>query len=206
MSGDAEGPGATIDYAALVRQAFLDLVRRLLARVSEEGLPGSHHFFLTFATTHEGVELPPRLRQKFPEEMTVVLQHQYWNLQVDDAGFAVTLRFEGAPERVVVPWPALRSFADPSVEFGLQLRPADVQAEAAPREPEPPAFASVETPAAGASSSDASPKPKSPGPKPSKPKSPAPDTPDDGGRCEARSPKVVDLGTFRRKPGGGATG
>ncbi len=173
MGEDSEDPGATIDYAELVRQALLDLVRKVLVRVSEEGLPGDHHFYLTFATTHEGVELPPRLRQTFPEEMTVVLQHQYWNLQVDAAGFAVTLRFGAAPERVVVPWPALRSFTDPSVDFGLQLRLADAQAEAsteaATREQDPLALASVEKPV-------------------------------------VRSPKVVDLGAFRRKPGGGATG
>jgi hypothetical protein len=173
MGEDGEGPGAAIDYADLVRQAFLDLVRKVLARAAEEGLPGDHHFYLTFATAHDGVELSPRLRQKFPEEMTVVLQHQYWNLQADAAGFSVTLRFGGAPERVVVPWPALRSFTDPSVDFGLQLRPADAQAEASTeattREQNPPALASVK-------------------------------------KSVARSPKVVNLGAFRRKPGGGATG
>ena len=104
-----------------MRQAILDVVRRVMARVADEGLPGEHHFYLTFATGAEGVEMPPRQRQQFPDEMTIVLQHQFWNLAVDEAGFGVTLRFSGRPERVRVPWTALRVFADPSVGFALKL-------------------------------------------------------------------------------------
>jgi hypothetical protein len=133
---DATQEGGTppgIDYAALMRDALRGVVRQALALAAAEGLPGDHHFFLTFGTAEEGVLLPARLLRQFPAEITIVLQHQYWNLAVDDAGFAVTLRFGGAPERLVVPWPALRAFADPSVGFGLRLQPGgDVEQETAP--------------------------------------------------------------------------
>ncbi len=110
-----------IDYAGQVRAALLGVVRNVLARAATEGVPGEHAFYLTFATKEPGVELAPRLRQQFPEEMTIVLQHQFWKLSVDDAGFSVTLRFAGSPERVAVPWHAVRAFVDPAVRFGLQF-------------------------------------------------------------------------------------
>jgi hypothetical protein len=122
---DAAMPPPGFDYPALMTEALTGLVRRVLARIAEEGLPGEHHFYLTFGTADAGVEVPASLRRQFPEEMTIVLQHQFWNLAVDDAGFAVTLRFGGRPERVVVPWGALRAFADPSAEFGFRLRAAE---------------------------------------------------------------------------------
>jgi hypothetical protein len=111
------------DYPALVRGALLGMVRGVLARATTEGLPGDHHFYLTFGTTCPGVGLPARLLKQHPDEMTLVLQHQFWNLAVDDGGFSVTLRFGGKPERVSVPWEALRVFVDPSVGFGLRLSP-----------------------------------------------------------------------------------
>jgi len=120
MDGAASTPG--FDYPALMTDALTGLVRRVLERVAEEGLPGEHHFLLTFGTSDEGVGVPAALRRQFPAEMTIVLQYQFWNLTVDDAAFAVTLRFGGKPERVVVPWGALRAFADPSAEFGFRLR------------------------------------------------------------------------------------
>jgi len=127
------GTPAGIDYAALMRDALRGVVRQALALAAAEGLPGDHHFYLTFGTAEEGVLLPARLLKQFPEEITIVVQHQYWHLAVDDAGFAVTLRFGGAPERLVVPWPALRAFADPSVGFGLRLQPVgDGEDEATP--------------------------------------------------------------------------
>jgi hypothetical protein len=120
-SADGDLPG--IDYAALMRSALLEVVRQVLTRAAASGLPGDHHFFLSFGTAEDGVVISPRLRRQFPDEMTVVLQHQYWGLEVDENGFSVTLRFGGAPERLVVPWTAVRTFADPSVGFGLRLRP-----------------------------------------------------------------------------------
>jgi len=139
------------NYTALLHGALLGVVREVLGRAAQEGLPGDHHFFLTFGTREPGVEMSPRLRKAHPEEMTIVLQHQYWNLSVGDEGFAVTLRFGGSPERLVVPWPALRSFADPSVSFGLRLTsvsPADEAEAAAPAsEAAPPPKANAKAPA-----------------------------------------------------------
>lgn len=110
-----------IDYQKKLDGALRQVVRDVLDEVASEGLPGEHHFFLTFDTQEPGVSMSDWLRQQYPEEMTVVLQHQFWNLVSNDEGFGVTLRFSGAEERVEVPWQALTVFADPSVEFGLQL-------------------------------------------------------------------------------------
>ena len=117
----------------------MGLVRDVLGRAAATGLPGDHHFYLTFGTKEPGVGVPARLAKQHPEEMTIVIQHQYWNLGVDEDGFSVTLRFDGKPERLVVPWEALRAFVDPSVGFGLRLSPAADEAapvgSAAPPEP-----------------------------------------------------------------------
>jgi hypothetical protein len=113
--------GERIEYPRLLREATLGLVRRLLVRVTEEGLPGEHHFYLTFDTRAPGVELGPALASRYPETMTVVLQHQWADLAVDDAAFAVTLRFGGVWERLRVPFSALTGFLDPSVPFGLDF-------------------------------------------------------------------------------------
>lgn len=121
----AHSPVAGFEYPLLLRGALVGLVRRLIERVAEDGFPGDHHFLLTFGTTEPGVEMSPRLRKRYPEEMTIVLQHQFWNLSADDGGFKVTLRFGGNPEPLTVPWAALRAFADPSSGFGLRLQ-ADV--------------------------------------------------------------------------------
>jgi hypothetical protein len=125
MAGDnsAGGEQPGIDYAELMKAALLDVVRRVLARTAGSGLPGEHHFLLSFGTTDDDVVLSPRLRRQYPGEMTIVLQHQYWGLEVDENGFSVTLRFGGTPERLVVPWSALRAFVDPSVGFALRLQP-----------------------------------------------------------------------------------
>jgi len=142
----AAGDPPGIDYAALVQAALLDVVRQVLARAAASGLPGDHHFLLTFGTMEDGVAVPQRLRRQYPNELTIVLQHQYWALEVDERGFSVTLRFSGAPERVFVPWAALRAFADPSVGFGLRLRPErEAEAASAPDRPQatPPAEASL---------------------------------------------------------------
>lgn len=110
-----------IDYPGLLRRATLGLVREALELAASEGLPGEHHFFVTFRTAEEGVEIPTSLARQYPDTMTIVLQHQYWNLDVGDEGFAVTLRFGGQHERLRVPWDALTAFLDPSVPFGLDF-------------------------------------------------------------------------------------
>ena len=109
------------DYGRLVEQALRTVVRDVLTKVAQEGLPGSHHFYITFRTTDPGVEITDYLRERYASEMTIVLQYQYWDLQVDDQGFAVTLSFNNVPERLRIPYTALKVFADPGAEFGLQF-------------------------------------------------------------------------------------
>ena len=110
-----------IDYAKLLQRALRSVVREVLTRTAREGLPGEHHFYLSLRTDHPRTELPASLRRRFPEEITVVLQHQFDDLVVDDDGFAVTLRFDGAPARLAVPWEAVVAFFDPVAEFGLRF-------------------------------------------------------------------------------------
>src|SRR3989337_719135 len=108
-------------YDRMVEDALRGVVRRALIDVSGSGLPGEHHFYLTFRTAEPGVQIAPALKSQYPKEMTIVLQHQFWGLEVGDDGFAVTLSFGGKHERLVVPYRAIVSFADPSVKFGLQF-------------------------------------------------------------------------------------
>jgi len=118
-----------IRYDVLARDALRGVLRRVLTDAAEHGLPGDHHFFITFISTAEGVKLSPRLLAQYPEEMTVILQHQFWDLVVTEDRFEVGLSFGGIPERLVVPFNAIKSFFDPSVQFGLQFEPADAADE-----------------------------------------------------------------------------
>ena len=108
-------------YDALVDDALRSVVRRVLRQVGDKGLPGSHHFYISFRSTEPGVHLPDYLRAKYPEEMTIVLQHQYWDLIINDEFFEVTVSFNKQQERIKVPFGALSAFVDPSVRFGLQF-------------------------------------------------------------------------------------
>lgn len=108
-------------YDALVDDALRSVVRRVLTQVAEKGLPGSHHFYISFRSTDPGVELPEYLRAKYPEEMTIVLQHQYWDLVIGEESFEVTVSFNKQQEHIKVPFAALSAFVDPSVRFGLQF-------------------------------------------------------------------------------------
>ena len=114
-----------IRYDVLARDALRGVLRRVLTDAAEHGLPGEHHFFITFFSTAEGVKLSPRLLAQHPQEMTIILQHQFWDLTVTEDRFEVGLSFGGIPERLVVPFNAIKSFLDPSVQFGLQFQPAD---------------------------------------------------------------------------------
>lgn len=113
----------SIDYQRFVEDALRDAVRRLLAEVAEQGLPGENHFYIGFHTGHPGVVMPRSLRDLYPEEMTLILQHQFWNLEVDADGFAVELTFSGSRQRLAIPFAALTLFADPSAEFALRFIP-----------------------------------------------------------------------------------
>lgn len=111
-----------LDYHRMVQQALRRVMREALEVAADEGLPGEHHFYVSFLTQAPGVVLPTFLRDRYPEEVTVVLQNQYWDLDVGDEGFGVTLAFEGSRQRVAVPWEAVTSFIDPAAEFALRFQ------------------------------------------------------------------------------------
>jgi hypothetical protein len=106
-------------YDKMVERALRGVIRDALSRVSHEGMKSAHHFYIGFATRAPGVAIPPRLAERYPAEMTIVLQHQFWDLDVGDEAFSVSLSFEKQIERLTIPFAAIRSFADPSVEFAL---------------------------------------------------------------------------------------
>jgi hypothetical protein len=114
-------PTDLIRYDLRAQEALRGLVRQVLVDIARDGLPGDHHFFISFRTGAAGVKLSPRLREQHPEEMTIVLQHQFWDLDVTDHQFSVGLSFGGIPERLVIPYDALAGFFDPSVQFGLKF-------------------------------------------------------------------------------------
>lgn len=109
-------------YGDLVEAALRGVVRDSLRRAEAEGLPGQHHFYITCRTDHPGVKMPAQLRASYPEEITLVLEHQFWDLEVSDEQFSVTLSFGGKNERLLVPFDSVTGFVDPSVEFGLQFK------------------------------------------------------------------------------------
>jgi hypothetical protein len=109
------------DYPQMVQAALRGVVRETLARTARQGLRGEHHFYISFRTDVPGVVLPDHLLDKYPEEMTIVLQHQFWGLEVGDNEFSVTVSFQNRPEQLTIPFAAVTSFADPSVKFGLQF-------------------------------------------------------------------------------------
>ena len=112
-----------IRYDVLAQEALRGLVRKVLTEVAQTGLPGEHHFFITFDTCHAGVRISPRLKAQYPNEMTVVMQHQFWDLNVTESGFEVGLSFKGIPERLHVPFRAITGFVDPHASFGLKFDP-----------------------------------------------------------------------------------
>ena len=110
-----------IDYGNLMHNAMRSLIQDVLTEVKKNGLPGEHHFFITFDTNHAGVEMASWLKDRYPTEITVVMQHWYDDLEVKDDGFSVTLNFGDTPEHLVIPYEAILTFVDPSVEFGLRF-------------------------------------------------------------------------------------
>ncbi len=131
-------PEDLIRYEALVLDALRGVVRAVLQRVLKRGIPGDHHFFITFDTCAPGVGLSKRLKDQYPQEMTIVLQHQFWDLAVTDDRFEVRLSFNNIPERLVIPFGAVRIFQDPSVHFALALRSPDPEAGDKPSDRETP--------------------------------------------------------------------
>jgi hypothetical protein len=165
-----------IRYDLLTQDALRGVVRAVLLDAAQNGLPGEHHFYISFDTRAEGVQLSSRILEQYPKEMTVVLQHQFWDLLVTDTGFEVGLSFGGTAERLAVPFAAIKGFFDPSVQFGLQFEeigepesqdnrepnietktgatqaksPAPIAVVPAPATPEPPSDTNTKTPAPGA--------------------------------------------------------
>lgn len=182
-------------YDLMVQDALKGVVRKILTEAARDGLPGEHHFYVTFRTEAPGVRMSQRLREKHPEEMTIVLQHQFWDLSVGDHSFEVGLSFSGVPERLLVPFDAISTFFDPSVQFGLKFEAQDQAEEAVAAEQDvevPPPLAKIvpaalpaakgKTPAAEATAAPAKSEPAAEG---------------DDSRSGA---EVVSLDSFRKKP------
>ena len=137
-------PTDHIRYDLLAQQALRGVVHRVLSDAARNGLPGDHHFYVSFDTRAPGVRISQRLREEYPEEMTIVLQHQFWDLKVTEDEFEVGLSFKGIPERLGVPFAAVKGFFDPSVQFALQFEVGAAEAAA----DQPAAAPEVEAPAA----------------------------------------------------------
>lgn len=175
-AGIARMPDDLMRYDLLAQNALKGVVREALRIAETQGLPGEHHFYIAFNTRAPGVELSEKIAARYPREMTIVLQHQYWNLKVHEDRFEVELSFDNVPEHLVIPFDAVKGFLDPAVQFGLQFEAQPAQSR--PREVEPPKPAAVskaEPAAAAIVSGDAEP--------------PAQDEP----------AKVVSLDQFRKK-------
>jgi hypothetical protein len=126
----------SLDYPGFLQDALRDMVRRVLAHVAENGLPGEHYFNITFNTDYPGVVIPAFLRDQYPEAIRIILQNQFWNLEVDDFAFSVSLNFAAARHRLTVPFAALMEFQDPAANLGMAFEPGRV-AGYVPPEPEP---------------------------------------------------------------------
>jgi hypothetical protein len=172
-----------IRYDILAQAALRGVVRTVLADVAKKGLPGEHHFKITFATAAPGVRLSERMRGQYPDAMTIVLQHQFWDLTVDDDGFEVGLSFGGVPERLAVPFDAVTAFFDPAVQFGFQFESLDKQAA---EQPSTAAEAPAPRPAAVEKSDAALP-------------APAHSAPAEPAHNEKGGGEVVRLDRFRKK-------
>jgi uncharacterized protein len=133
MSDDA--PDSLIPYDEIVQEALRAVVGRVLGEAAMHGLPGAHHFYITFRTQAAGVSIPRSLSERFPEEMTIVLQNKYWDLKVSDTGFEVGLTFNQIPSHLIVPFAAVTAFVDPAVNFALQFQAQADDASPAPHEP-----------------------------------------------------------------------
>lgn len=131
-----------LDYPGFLQDALRDMVRRVLAHVCEHGLPGEHHFYITFATEHPEVRVPPFLRDQYPEAIRIILQNQFWDLEVDETAFSVSLSFAATRHRLTVPFAALIEFQDPAANLGMAFEPGraagSIPAQPDPEPPEPP--------------------------------------------------------------------
>lgn len=195
-------PQDMIRYDILAQEALRGVIRKVLGEVAKAGLPGNHHFFVTFLTGAPGVRISTRLHEKYPEQMTIVLQHQFWDMQVTDTHLEVGLSFGDVPERLVVPFSAIRGFYDPSVNFELEF---DVEVEEAVGDNDQGITSIAPTEIAdGPKLASTSAKPKPPAKSAKKPAKPSGKSEaaadagsDDSG--EKASASVVSLDSFRKK-------
>jgi len=123
LLGESRVANDPLDYEAMVQTALREVVHKSISHTVKNGLPGNHHYYITFATEHPGVEVPEYLKDQYGDEITIVLQYEFWDLKADEKGFSVTLCFDDAHEKLYVPYSSLLSFVDPSVKFGLQFTP-----------------------------------------------------------------------------------
>lgn len=199
-------PKDMIRYDVLAQEAFRGLVKKVLAEVAHAGLPGEHHFYIIFDTRAPGVRISARLKERYPDEMTIVIQHQYWELVVNETSFEIGLSFSGVPEKLVVPFASIRGFFDPSVEFAVQFPLVDESGNAAdmpeegplkaigPASGEPKAAPRLAAKATGSKESAAKPAEAAKAKANSEPK------PDDKPADEPKAtPTVVSLDAFRKK-------
>jgi hypothetical protein len=202
-------PTDIIRYDLLVQEALRSVVRKVLGDAARDGLPGEHHFFITFRTDAPGVQISPRTKERFPKEITIILQHQFWDLNVTEFGFEVGLSFSNVPERLSVPWEALSGFFDPSVEFGLKFELQDIEPEEGANDTEPaPRPTALPAPKAPARSEKA---PRGAGSEPmevaptARPKGKAEVKPEKAVPAPAAKPgdsgdqKVISIDAFRKK-------
>ncbi len=172
-------PDDLMRYDLLAQNALKGVVREALRIAETQGLPGEHHFYIAFNTRAPGVELSEKIAARYPREMTIVLQHQYWNLHVHDDRFEVELSFDNVPEHLVIPFDAVKGFLDPAVQFGLQFETQAAQTRPREVEPHKPQAAKPETQPAAAAG--------------------APEESDDDGPVVEEAAKVVSLDQFRKK-------
>ena len=180
MAGNQGETEDLMRYDLLAQNALRQVVYLALKRVESEGLPGEHHFFIAFDTRHPGVGISPRLHGKYPEEMTIVIQHQFWNLAVHPDHFEIDLSFDNIPEKLIIPFEAVKGFFDPAVQFGLQFEVAWEEGEDEDGLPvlEEPAAETIAPPARTTDAKDAGGK--------------------DGGEKKDAA-KIVSLDSFRKK-------
>jgi hypothetical protein len=192
-----------IRYDLLAQEALRGVLRTVLSDAAKNGLPGDHHFFVTFDTCAEGVRLSQRTRAQYPKEMTIVLQHQFWDLAVTEDSFEVGLSFGGVPERLSIPFAAVKGFFDPSVEFGLQFEQISVAPAESDAKPD-----SLPAPQKGRGEpanmpAQVKPRRTTPAvpavPTPANPETAASDAPTDKPADKAAGGEVVRLDRFRKK-------
>jgi len=184
-----------IRYDILAQDALRGVVRKVLSEVARTGLPGEHHFFVSFATKAPGVRISSRLLAQYPEEMTIILQHQYWDLSVSETAFEVGLSFNNVPERLLIPFAAIKGFADPSVKFALQFELAPVgEPDAAAPSATPPEAGEPDAPAPIPLPAEAP-----PAGVPAPASAPAAQASDDETEEERGQAEVVSLDAFRKK-------